>query len=170
VDVFGTFANGSVVGLLSNIDADSLNTVNSPIEHGQHTGRGRPSAITHIADTALTNRQQALLDELPEYDSRVTVKKSNVSIIDLAALTAKTGVEFAMFTKKGECLIVRGDYMSVNIGEDDAKRLNMQGYKWSGHTHVGSNLTPSDGDISILKQFSQNVSVIYNSYGDYYVF
>jgi hypothetical protein len=36
---------------------------------------------------------------------RVTVKKGDVSMIDLAALTAKEQVEFAMFTRGSERLI-----------------------------------------------------------------
>ena len=131
---------------------------------------GVPSAILHIEGAKLSARQQALLAKLPEYDSRVTVKKSDVSMRDLSALTAKTGVEFAMFTRKQERLIIRGNDKSVNINPVSAVALSAQGYRWSGHTHVGRNLIPSDGDRSVLNAFSHNKSVIYNSYGKYYDF
>lgn len=145
--------------------------IEAPIEQS-HTGKGNPNAIiTHGSE--LTNRQQALLDKLPEYDSRVTVNREEVNMPDLAALTAYTGVEFAMFTKNSERLIVRGNTVKVNISPEDAAELSAQGYKWSGHTHPGLSdnvLIPSLGDILVLKEFDQETSVIYNSKGNYFVF
>jgi hypothetical protein len=105
------------------------------------------------------------LDSLPGYDSRATVKKSDVSMMDLAALTAKEQVEFAMFTRGSERLIVRGDGRRVNVCSEQAVKLRAQGYKWSGHTHVGGYLAASLGDKEILKLFDQERSVIYNSFG-----
>jgi hypothetical protein len=150
------------------------NTISSPIEQGRHnTGQGRPSAILHTG-SPLTARQQTLLYQLPEYDSRVTVKKNDVSMKDLSALTAKTGVEFATFTKGQERLIVRGNEKRVNITTDDAEKLSADGYKWSGHTHVGLyngwELSASNGDYDVLSKFSQKESVIYNAKGEYQTF
>jgi hypothetical protein len=141
------------------------NTISSPIEHGPHSGKGEPWAITRH-NRPLTNRQQALLYKLPEYDSRVTINKSDVSMKDLAALTAKTEVEFAMFTRKQERLIIRGNESKVNVDQSDAKKLRELGYKWSGHTHVES-LLESDGDKAVLDAFNQNSSVIYNAEGKF---
>jgi hypothetical protein len=146
-----------------------FNMVGSPIERGHHTGRGKPWAMLKFG-RPLTNRQQSLLDRLPGYDSRVTVKKGDVSMFDLAALTAKTDVEFAMFTRGSERLVIRGERFSVNISPFDAAVLNAQGYKWSGHTHVGSNLVKSKGDVDVLMQFTQKRSVIYNAMGKYSTF
>jgi len=120
-----------------NLDAESdilNNAISLPIERGEH---GRPSVILHIEGAKLSARQQALGDKLPEYDSRVTIRKSEVSMVDLSALTAKTGVEYAMFTKGHERLIVRGNAKHVNITPENAAKLSAQGYKLSGHTHVG---------------------------------
>ena len=92
---------------------------------------------------------------------------------DLSALTAKTGDEFAMFTKGNERLIIRGNAFKVNIDIDEAKALAADGYRWSGHTHpgVGSNvLMPSGGDKIILRCFNQEISVIYDSSGRYSTF
>jgi len=137
------------------------------IAHGPHDiGRGIPADIW-LHDTPLTNRQQALLDKLPEYDSRVTVRKGDVSMTDLAALTAKTGVEFAMFTRGSERLVVRGNGSSVDINPNDARWLNAQGYRWSGHTHKGDALVASEGDKAVLSMFDKKKSVIYNALGDY---
>jgi hypothetical protein len=126
---------------------------------------GRPDDIARHGKP-LNNRQQRLLDSLPEYDSRVTVKKSDVSMIDLAAMTAKENVEFAMFTRGPERLIVRGNERRVNINPVDAMTLNARGYKWSGHTHVGNWLIESRGDRKVLKQFAQKRSVVYNAMGE----
>jgi len=138
----------------------------------RYTGVGVPSDIYNHGKP-LNNRQQALLDKLPEYNSRVTVGKDDVSMMDLSALTAKEGVEFAMFTRGSERLIIRGDERHVNIDSKSAVRLNFQGYKWSGHTHPGDSrmvLRASKGDKAVLCAFNQNVSVIYNSVGEYQPF
>ena len=146
-------------------------TIRSPINQ-RNTSRGKASAVTHY-DVELNTRQEKLLENLPEYDSKVTVKKSEVSMSDLSALTAKTGVEFALFTKEGERLIIRGDSASVNITPEIASQLAEQGYRWSGHTHPGTDtntLMASQGDYLILEMFNQRQSVIYNSLGEHQTF
>jgi hypothetical protein len=144
------------------VDRDSIN---SPIEQGRTDGVGEPWAIARYGKP-LNDRQQALLDTLPEYDSRVEIDKGAASMMDLAALTAKTGDEFAMFTLGSKRLIVRGDAVSVNINAVKAAEMNAQGYKWSGHTHIKS-IVPSEGDKLILRQFNQSRSSIYNAEGQY---
>ena len=142
----------------------SGSTINS-----RNTANGRPAAIA-LLGIELNKRQQKLLDQLPEFSSQVTVKKSEVSMIDLSALTAKTGDEFALFTKGGERLVVRGNPTSVDIGIEKASQLAYNGYIWSGHTHPGFDLLSlfaSDGDIAVLEAFGQEESVIYNSLGQY---
>lgn len=149
----------------------SISAIEQPIEQ-QHTGKGNPNAILTF-DMSLNNRQQKLLDSLPGYDSRVIVPKESVNMFDLSALTAKTGDEFAMFTKGRERLIIRGNSSKVNIGLDEAKKLSDSGYKWSGHTHPGVStncLTASEGDKAVLSEFKQGTSVIYNSKGIYRTF
>lgn len=146
----------------------TIKSIDSPIEQ-QHTGKGNPNAILTF-DTALNNRQQELLDSLPEYDSRVTVPRESVNMTDLAALTAKTGDEFAMFTKSNERLIIRGNSTMVNISVEQAKELAEKGYRWSGHTHPGIDLfclEASKGDWLVFECFDQTSMVIYNSKGQY---
>jgi len=144
------------------------NSISSPIEQGRTSGIGEPWAISRH-DRPLSDRQQTLLDKLPEYDSSVTVKKSDVSMTDLAALTAKTGNEFAMFTRSSKRLIVRGDAVHVNISAVKAAEMSALRYRWSGHTHTKS-LVPSEGDKLILRQFNQLRSSIYNTDGRYNYF
>lgn len=145
--------------------------ISSPIE-ARNDSRGKPNAILHF-DIELNSRQKRILEALPDYNSRVIVKKENVSMADLSALTAKTGDEFALFTKGGERLVIRGNSFKVEIDQEEAGILNGQGFTWSGHTHPGTDfncMSASDGDYLILNQFSQNSSVIYNSTGDFAVF
>ena len=149
----------------------SINNIDSPIEQ-RNTAKGNPNAILQIG-RPLNKRQQRLLNDLKEYDSSVTVKKKNVSMKDLSALTAITGDEFALFTKGKERLVIRGNSNSVNIDVEKAVELSKQGYKWSGHTHPGIDkncLIHSPGDALILKAFGQNTSVIYNSKGQFELF
>lgn len=145
--------------------------INNPIEQ-RNTGKGKANAVWSYG-VPLNNRQQKLLDAMPQYDSRIIVSKNQVNMTDLAALTAETGVEFAMFTKGGDRLIIRGDSYSVNIDVETAQKLAEEGYKWSGHTHPGLDtfvLQASEGDCLILEQFKQEYSAIYNSKGNFVTF
>ena len=145
--------------------------IQSPIE-GRNNANGKPRAIQHY-NAELNNNQRLILDNLPEYDSQYIFPKDSVSMIDLAALTAKTGDEFAMFTRGSQRLVIRGNSVSVNVNVDKAKEMAENGYKWSGHTHPGVDfncLMASSGDIDVLKAFRQEYSVIYNSLGQYLIF
>ncbi len=158
---------------IMNVGSDemTISAIENPIEQ-KHTGKGNPNAIVHF-DVALNNRQSKILEQLPEYDSRVIVPKKFVNMADLSAMTAKTEDEFAMFTRDNERLVIRGNSYKVNINIEEAKTLAAQGYKWSGHTHPGTDinaLMPSDGDKQILRCFEQEQSVIYNSKGSYQTF
>ena len=149
----------------------TINNIDSPIEQ-RNTGKGQPNAIIHTG-RPLNSRQRRILEQLPEYDSRIVVSKKNVNMKDLAALTAETGDEFTMFTKGQERLIVRGNSTSVRIDTEQAIQLAQSGYKWSGHTHPGINdncMISSPGDHAVLDCFKQKTSVIYNSKGQFRTF
>ena len=149
----------------------SISNIDSPIEQ-RNTAKGNPNAILQVG-RPLNNRQQKLLESLNEYDSRTVVNKKTVNMKDLSALTAFTGDEFAMFTKGGERLVIRGNTNSVNIDVQKALELSKQGYRWSGHTHPGvdwNSSMPSGGDKEILRCFKQETSVIYDAKGKYRTF
>ena len=143
-----------------------MTDIHSPIEQ-RHTGKGKPSAMLHF-DRPLNRRQQALAEQLPRFDSRVIVPKKSVALRDLAALTACTGDEYALFTRKSQRLLVRGNATMTNITTEMARDLALRGWRWSGHTHPGTDsfcLLPSDGDKAILRVFGQDESCILNSMG-----
>ena len=145
---------------------DRVASIQSPIEQ-RNTGKGNPSAMLHF-DRPLNTRQQAILAWLPEFDDRVIVDKRDVSLRDLSALTAKTGDEYALFTCRGKRMVIRGNAFMTNITVETARQMAAQGWKWSGHTHPGTDhfcLFPSDGDKAILSAFKQDESCIVNSMG-----
>lgn len=145
-----------------------MNNISASISSELYDSRTKPAAIVHFGES-LNSRQQGILDQLTEYGSRVVVDINDVDMLDLAAFTAVTGDEFALFRKEDKHLIVRGNKSEVNIDANDARQLNEQRYKWVGHTHPGFDcacLTPSDGDYYILECFDQESSVIYNSLGE----
>lgn len=146
-------------------------TIEKPIEQ-RNTGKGNPNAIIHFS-RPLNQRQEKLLQSLKAYNSRLTVRKKEVNMKDLAALTAHTGVEYAMFTRKGERLIIRGSAVKTDVDLLEAEALAKAGYRWSGHTHPGidvNTIIASKGDYDILRAFGQKYSVVYDSTGRYGIF
>ncbi len=138
----------------------------------RNSGRGNPNAITHFG-AELNTRQKNLLQQLPDYDSSIIVKKGDVNLKDLSALTAETGNEFAMFTRGSQRMIIRGNSNKVNINGSMAQELYNAGFKWSGHTHPGTGINvklESIGDKYILKQFNQRQSVILDDQGRINIF
>lgn len=123
----------------------------------------------------LSPRQSLILDKLPKDLSRLSLHKSSVSVNDLAALTAYTGDEFALFTRGSQRLVIRGTKDRVNLKIKDVEQLKNDGYRWSAHTHPGSEDMKLDasgypGDRMVLEIFGQKQSLIVNSTGRRNVF
>jgi hypothetical protein len=115
-------------------------------------------------------RQQALLDALPDTLDELKLHKSHVSATDLAALTAATGDEFALFTRGSQRLIIRGNEIGVNLKLDYLTHLKDQGFRWSAHTHPSLTtsskfLEASGGDRLVLQHLEQERSLILDSFG-----
>lgn len=158
---------------IENFEKKSIihSTISSPITQ-RNTGKGNPNAVV-MYDLELNNRQKDLLDKLPYYDSRVLVEKNAIDLKDIAALTAKTGDEFAIFTNGSRRLIVRGDTGSIGIPDYELMDMGTKGYRLTGHTHPGVDrfcLFPSEGDKLALRLLKQKQSVIYNSRGQFITF
>ena len=145
----------------------SLPNINS------RTNRYGKAVNTALFGSKLNKKQEKILKHLKKYNDRKIFNKRDVSLRDLASITAHTGVEFAMFTKKGKRLIIRGDEISVDINPVKGASLAKKGYRWSGHTHPGIDPVityPSRGDRAVLKAMGKQHSVIINSTGRYYIF
>ena len=150
---------------------EHMSGIHSPIEQ-RNTGKGNPNAMEHFG-RPLNNRQQCLDDALQEYNSKVTVSKKAVNLKDIAALTAKTNVEYALFTRKSERMVIRGASDHVYITPEMAQNMSADGWRWSGHTHPGQGPNvkiASQGDVDVLKAFGQEYSVILDSTGKYEIF
>ena len=146
---------------------DTISMINQ-----RNTGKGNPNAILTYG-VELNERQKKLLEKLPNTDDRVYVSKKDVNMKDLAALTAETGDEFALFTKGNTRMVMRGHSRGVRIDYEQAEVLAEEGYKWSGHTHPGLDtnvLQASQGDYTVLRAFKQKTSSIYNSKGQFCIF
>jgi hypothetical protein len=142
-------------------------TISSPLPDGQ------PGAI-YKGFGDLSKRQKGLLDQLGNPGDTIIIPKHGISQQDLAALTAKTRDEFAVFTTGGRRMVVRGGSNSFDgiIDESWARARAAEGWRFSAHTHPvpqgvdpGAVLRSSGGDQAILRLFPNNRSAILNSTG-----
>lgn len=139
------------------------------IEIQRNPATGRASAI-RLMGADLNKRQQKVLERLHKAGDSLESTKSQIKTKDIAALTAKEGVEFALFSKGNRRLIVRGNSFETPVGEARLRQLAADGWKFSAHTHpsIGyGSLSPSPGDRKVLYLFKQGQSVIYNAKGEY---
>jgi hypothetical protein len=143
-------------------------------EHGSQPTieSSTPAEIFH-GYGKLSPRQERLLTALPRDLSRTIVLKNSLSLTDLAALTARTGDEFAVFTRGPQRMVIRGSPSGVALTKVELTALRDAGWKWSGHTHPGVAdlvLDASGGDRMVLEIFGQEQSAILNSRGARNVF
>ncbi len=159
-----------------NLQTSQNSNIIKPLKISSIESRTHPTGIPvgiAISGDPLNARQKRILERLQNYDDRFVFNKRDVSMKDLAALTAHENVEFAMFTKNGKRLVIRGERNSVNVLPEDARILAEEGYRWSGHTHPGMDYytsSPSPGDRAVLAEMNQRFSVIYSSTGRKYIF
>ena len=164
---------GSLGGSLANVGL-SIRDVRSADYTVSASLRGNPRAI-YRGYGELGTGQRRLLAQLDAPGAQTMVRRGAVSQRDLAALTAATGDEFAMFTAGGHRLVVRGTSEGFHgiIDPAWAKSMAQRGWRFSGHTHPipmgvdpGAVLMSSPGDRAILSVFGQQQSAILNSVGD----
>ncbi|MDO3891461.1 RHS domain-containing protein, partial [Salmonella enterica] len=129
---------------------------------------GNPAAIAR-GYGSLNSRQQQVLDKLNGFGSQTITSKA-FGNQDLAALSAATGDEFAMFSTGGRRLIIRGNATSVPIDMAKAQELSAQGWRWSSHVHPDGTLMSSDGDRAILGAMGGQRSAIFDPDGNRKIF
>ena len=130
---------------------------------------GKPSAV--IGGEKLNKRQENILSALQNGNGRAILKKSGVSMRDLAALTAQEEIEFAMLTRKSKRMVYMGTRGQVPaLNDQTAAALAKDGWRLSGHTHAVGGLIPSNGDMLILNYFGQERSALYDPVGNHVVF
>ncbi len=119
----------------------------------------------------LTPRQRWLLSQLTNSESQVIVSRGSVSMRDLRNLTLHTGDEFAILTRRGERLILRGVGGSggrlpsiPQLSVESARRYAREGWRFSGHTHTpGFQPVGSAGDKNVLQAFGQRRSAVWGA-------
>ncbi|MBZ4416289.1 RHS repeat-associated core domain-containing protein [Myxococcus sp. RHSTA-1-4] len=129
---------------------------------------GNPAAIVRGMGE-LSPIQHSVLTQLNDAGTQTLISKRLFGSNDLAALTAATGDEFAMFTTGGRRLLVRGTADSVPISPAIAAQLRAKGWRWSAHTHPGIStnvLRSSVGDRAVLEAMDGSQSAILNSLGE----
>ena len=130
---------------------------------------GKPALMLTVGE--LSKKQKILLTALENNDVAKFCRKSdNISIKmqDLSCLTAITGKEYSLFSRNDKQFLVVGTKKSINIDRELSSYLLENGFKWTGHTHVGTTiecLIPSIADYETLEMFKQKRSVIFNSVG-----
>jgi len=163
----GQETTAALFGFGVDLNAPNTTTISSPLPNGQPgaiwRGFGEPNA-----------RQQGLLDQLQSPGDTIIIPKSGISQQDLAALTAATGDEFAVFTTGGRRMVVRGgaDNFGGIIDESWAAARAAEGWRFSAHTHpIPESVNPSvvmrssEGDRAILDLFDNENSAIMGSNG-----
>jgi len=114
----------------------------------------------------LSARQARHLVNLQKPGDVLNLLKSDINVTDLAALTAKTGDEFYMFTLGSRRTIVRGYSDKFTIEGKLFNNITQQGWRLSAHTHPGTAnkvLLSSGADRATLQVLGQEQSVIVNS-------
>lgn len=119
-------------------------------------------------EISLKDYQQKILDKLPSAGAFVRLKKKDVSLDDLAALSAREKCEFALFVRGKKAILLRGNYNSCDIGGTLAGEILDGKWIWVGHSHPTiTRLSPSQADIAALKHFTwQNKSSIIDLKGN----
>jgi RHS repeat-associated protein len=110
----------------------------------------------------LNRHQRQLLEQLRQKGDFVELPKKMLRISDMTRLSAHERVEFALFTRGGQRILMRGDLNSVPFTPGMAKKWAQQGWRWSGHTHPVSGESPlvqsswrRGSDQGVLWRFSQ---------------
>lgn len=103
----------------------------------------------------LRREQKKLLEQVPEVGDWTKLRKKQVSVKDLAALTASTGHEFAVFTGKSSKILIHGTSKSWHIPHDAWEVIKSNQYEWTAHSHpTMTKITVSPEDRETLKLFT----------------
>ena len=120
----------------------------------------------------LDRRHKFLLDKVPKVGDYVEVKAHQVELRDLAALTAYTGDEFAIFSSKSKKIIIHGTKSRWSIPNELYAEIRRKKLIWEGHSHpTTDNIGASPEDRATLKRLTwQKKSSIIDLVGNVYEF
>ncbi|WP_154935344.1 Hint domain-containing protein [Gimesia maris] len=151
----------SVTGSGLLVHNTTLCDLNAPTRHVTNG----PAGAMYNSAKPLTGSQRSVLGNLQSAGTEVVVGRKFVSMNDLRNLTLHTGDEFAMLTRRGERMIIRGDGGAIPaLNVDRAAELSAQGWRFSGHTHTpGFQAVGSLGDKNVLRAFGQRQSAVWGT-------
>ncbi|WP_395689816.1 LysM peptidoglycan-binding domain-containing protein [Caenimonas koreensis] len=154
----GALAFTRAAPLLTEAEALAASRISSP-------GNRKLRAIAAGVEQ-LSSRQATVLAQLEGNGARAVIPKRGFGQNDLAALSAATGDEFAMFTAGGRRLVVRGSSNGIPIGTLDGTAQELaKGWRWSSHVHPDGVLRSSMGDRTVLSVFRNQRSAILDPFG-----
>jgi hypothetical protein len=113
------------------------------------------SYVQKISKTTghLRSSDEAILQKLQKTGDWITIQSTEADLYTLGALTSRTGVEFASFSKQGTKIIVRGNTVQTFVPTDAARMIFGNQMCWDGHSHpTTGNLDASDNDRQTLKE------------------
>ena len=107
----------------------------------------------------LSKHREALLSRVPRANDWACFPKGNISMKDIAFLTAKTGDEFAILSGKKGDILFHGIRNHCIFSEDLSEMLIKGQLKIYGHSHPGERFPmPSYDDRETLKLIGQKRS------------
>ena len=108
----------------------------------------------------LTRTQRRVLERLPMWGDRTFAASSNFKFRDLVALSRATRDEFAMLSRDGLRMVIRGTPEEIPaLSTAAARHYSEQGWRFTGHTHF-TTVLPSAGDRNVLRAFGHRTSVV----------
>ena len=109
----------------------------------------------------LDAHRQSLLERVPKAGDYAKVELGSLEMKDIAYLTAKTGVEFAILRGKNEDILFRGDSKNCLLDEELRDALDNHRLQIIGHSHPGEPVpVPSENDRVALRRIGQSRSKI----------
>ena len=108
-----------------------------------------------MGDITLRKKHKEMLSKVPQTGDWNYFRNKEIGTEDLAALTAATGDEFALFSGKNGKIAIHGNSMKWSIPEDAWKEISEKQMIWVSHSHPTiTNLMESPEDIETLKLFT----------------
>ncbi len=104
---------------------------------------------------SLRKKQKEVLSKIPKAGNWGYFRNKEIDTEDLAALTAATGDEFALFKGDNGKIVIHGSSIKWNIPKDAWDEIERGHMIWVSHSHpTMTNLTESPEDIDTLKMFT----------------
>lgn len=145
-----------VVGFDKRISAEAVAANKRSIRVASEKSQYR-EYLSSLKDGKVTLRSehQKLLNKVPKAGDWVEVRKKQVDTKDLAALTASTGHEFAIFTGKNSKILIHGSAKTWHIPREAWEMIEENRYEWTSHSHPTiSKIMSSPEDRKTLEMFT----------------